>query len=171
MIIKTNLPDFRAQMQKLGKDFIPLAAASARAAAREIAKEVRRHAPRDTGRLRGAVVIKRARRVPRGSVQYIVGIRQGKSQQRIQRKRKGQKVSVNLDAFYWRFLESGWVPRRPKEALRGGRRTKSLQARRARSAGARQVRHPFIAPAFRSSQGRALSTFYSTLEQSTQKLK
>lgn len=168
---KTNLPDFKRQMEQAGKAFVPIAGSAARAAASEFAKAVRRFAPRDSGKLRRAVVIKRARRVPRGTVHYIVGIRQGKGQQRIQRKRKGQRVEVNLDAFYWRFLEGGWVPRRPKDAMRGGARTKSLQARRARSSGAKVVRHRFIEPAFQSTTGRALAAFYGSMESGIGKLK
>lgn len=162
---KDNLPDFKRQMKEAGKDFIPIARAATRAAAAEFAKAVRRFAPRDTGRLRKAVVIKRMRRIPAGEVGYIVGIRQGKSQQLI--KRKGG--STNLDAFYWRFLEAGWYPRRPKEALRGGRRTKGLQARRARAEGRRRVQKPFIAPAFRGTTGRALSTFYAAMNKGVEK--
>lgn len=171
VVVKTNLPEFRRQMEKLGKDFIPLARRASLSAARELAKEVRQKAPKNTGRLRAAVVIKRARRVPRGSVHYIVGIRQGASAQRVQRRRGGKKTSVNLDAFYWRFLEQGWVPRRPGTQLQGGSRTKSLQARRARAAGGGVVRYPFIAPAFQSASGKALSAFYAKLDQETKNLK
>lgn len=160
---KHNLPDFKRQMEQAGKDFIPIARAANRAAAVEFAKAVRRFAPKGTGRLRRAVVIKRMRRIPAGMVGNIVGIRQGKSQQRIQRKRKGKRTSVNLDAFYWRFLEGGWVPRRPKDALRGGRRTKSLQARRALASGKGKVFHKFIQPAFQGAHGQALSAFYAAL--------
>lgn len=168
--VKHNLPDFKAQMQELGRKFIPVARAASLAAARVFVKAVRRFAPKDTGRLRRAVVIKRARRVARGAVHYIVGIRQGASQQRIQRKRKGQKVEVNLDAFYWRFLEGGWIPRHSSNAMRGGRRTKALQRRRALASGAKVVRHPFIAPAFNSVSGKALGEFYGKLDEGTKKL-
>jgi hypothetical protein len=155
--VRHNLPDFRRQMAQVGRDFIPIVTASERAAASEIAKAVRRLAPRDTGRLRRAVVIKRARRVPRGTIHYIVGIRQGKSQQRLIRRRKGQPTSVNLDAFYWRFLEKGWKPRRPKSGRPSTGMNRGL------------VRRQFIAPAFQSSAGRALSAFYSKMETATAK--
>jgi hypothetical protein len=176
--VKTNLPDFKRQMEAAGKAFIPIAFAATRAAASEIAKAVRgaartlKKSGRSTGRLARSVVIKRARRnVPRGTAHYIVGIRQGKAAQRVQRRRKGQTVAVNLDAFYWRWLEGGWVPRGPGSALAGGRRTKALQARRARAAGARRFTYPFISPAFRTAQGGALSKFYSALETGVAKLK
>lgn len=174
---RDNLPDFRRQMAQAGKDFVPIAAAADRAAAVEFAKAVRRSAPRGKTRtLSRAVVIKRARRVPRGTVHYIVGIRQGKSQQGVLRTRRigrlGRgKFAVNLDAFYWRFLEGGWVPRKPRDtSLRGGRNVQSLRARRARTSGATVVRHPFILPAFQSSTGRALSAFYSSMESGFKKL-
>ena len=163
IIYKDNLPDFKRQMQQAGKDFIPIARAASRAAAAEFAKAVRRTAPRDSGRLRRAVVIKRMRRIPAGEVGFIVGIRQGRSQQRIQRKRKGKKVSVNLDAFYWRFLEGGWYPRRPGSQMRGGRRTKALQASREAAKGRRKMFRRFLQPAFQGSTGQALSAFYSAL--------
>lgn len=173
--VKTNLPDFRAQMQRLGKAFIPVARAATLAAARELAKEAKRLAPhgtpRSTGRLQRAIVVKRARNVERGTAHYIVGVRQGAAAQNVQRRRKGKTVSVNLDAFYWRFLEGGWVPRGPGKALKGGRRTKALQARRARASGGKVVRYAFLAPAFQSAGGRALSTFYAKLDAGVQKLK
>jgi hypothetical protein len=99
-------------------------------------------------------------------VQYIVGIRQGASQQHIKR----GKGTVNLDAFYWRFLEGGWTPRRPKSALRGGRRTKALQARRARASGEKVVRYKFIEPGFRASSATALQAFTRTIEDGIRKL-
>lgn len=168
--IRTNLPDFRAQMQRLGREFIPVARAATLAGARVFLKEVKRGAPKRTGRLQQAIVIKRARSVPRGAVQYIVGVRQGAAQQRVKRRRKGGTVEVNLDAFYWRFLEGGWVPRGHKNTLRGGRRTKSLQASRARAAGGRIVKYAFIAPAFKRGGGAALSAFYAKLDSDLQKL-
>jgi hypothetical protein len=171
IIYKDNLPDFKRQMLQAGRDFIPIARAASRAAAVEFAKAIRRTAPKGpTGTLKRAVVIKRMRRVPPGIAGSIVGIRQGKSQQRLQRKRKGKAVTVNLDAFYWRFLEGGWHPRRPGSQLRGGRRTKALQARRAAASGKGKVSHPFIKPAFQGTHGQALSAFYSALNKGVDKL-
>lgn len=172
--VRTNLPEFKSQIDRSGKEFVEIVRSASRSAAREIAKEVRRFAPRHTGRLRQAVVIKRARRVPRGTVQYIVGIRQGFSNQHLQRIRKGQKTSVNLDAFYWRFLEGGWMPRGPGNKLLGGRfgnRRKALERSRLRAGGARFVRHPFIGPAFSSASGRALSAFYRAMDQGLKEIK
>lgn len=169
--VKTNLPQFRAEMDRIGRDFIPMARTAARAAAVEFAKAVRRFAPKDSGRLRRAVIIKRARRVPRGTVHYIVGIRQGVSQQRIKRMRKGAKVDVNLDAFYWRFLEGGWVPRGPGNRIKGGTRRRRLERDRLISQGARFVKKPFIGPAFTTSSERALRTFYDTLSERVSRIK
>ena len=63
------------------------------AAAREFAKVVRVQSvaggtsPRKrTGTLRAAIVVKRARRVPRGEVMHI-GVRQGKGAQNVKRRR------------------------------------------------------------------------------------
>jgi HK97 gp10 family phage protein len=124
-------------MQRLGADFIPVARAATLAGARVFQKEAKRGAPKRTGRLQQAIVVKRARSVPRGAVQYIVGVRSGRRGAKREAQAQGRTVSVNLDAFYWRFLEGGWVPRGPKNTLRGGRRTKALQARRARESGGR----------------------------------
>jgi hypothetical protein len=170
VIYKDNLPDFKRQMAQLGKDMIPVIRAASRAAASVFAKAIRRFAPKDSGRLRRAVVIKTMRKVPPGQLGHIVGIRQGKSQQRLQRKRKGKATSVNLDAFYWRFLEGGWYPRRPKDALRGGRKTKSLQARRAGARGERKIFKKFIEPAFQGNTGQALSAFYAAVDKGVTKL-
>ena len=89
--------------------------------------------------------------------------------QNVRRRRKGKATSVDLDAYYWRFLEGGWAPRRPGTQLRGGRRTKSLQARRARASGGRVVRKPFIEPAFRAADARALSAFNAAFDAGAKK--
>lgn len=166
VIVKTNLPDFKRQMQELGNGFVGIARSATSAAAAEFAKDVRKIARgmnrsgRGTGRLARAVIIKRARRVPRGTVMYIVGIRQGKSAQRVKR---GNKVA-NLDAFYWRFLEQGWVPRGPGKRLSGAAH-KKRELRR--SSAKSRIQYQFLEPAFLSADGRALRTFYERMERGT----
>ncbi len=167
--VKTNLPDFKRQMEAAGREFVKIARTATLAAARDIAKAVKAAAPKHSGTLKAAVKVVRARQnVPRGSVQYIVGIRQGRGAQNVTRKRKGQKVAVNLDAFYWRFLEQGWIPRGRAGALKGGKRSKALQRKRSAT---RRVQHPFIGPAFQSVQSRALGAFYAKLEEGVAKIK
>jgi hypothetical protein len=73
---RTNLPDFSAQMKRLGADFIPVARSAALAGARVFQKEAKRSAPRRTGRLQQAIVVKRARSVPRGVVSTSSGCAQ-----------------------------------------------------------------------------------------------
>lgn len=74
------------------------------AGAREIAEEVKVRAPIDTGRLRAAVFRKHARELSSAMRQtFIVGVRSGKRHQQLTRGRR----TVNLDAFYWRFVEFG----------------------------------------------------------------
>ena len=79
-------------------------------------------------------------------------------------------MSVNLDAYYWRWLESGFYPRRPGQALRGGKRTKALQ-RACAARGEQKIVKPFIAPAFRKSENAALRVFNQRLEQEFAKIK
>ena len=38
---------------------------------------------------------------------FYVTVRRGKKFQRVTRRKKGQSTTVNLDAFYWRFVEFG----------------------------------------------------------------
>ena len=63
-----------------------IAASGTGAGAREFAKAVRVQSvaggtsPRKrTGTLRAAIVVKRAKRVPRGEVMHIIGVRQGRA--------------------------------------------------------------------------------------------
>ena len=176
--VKHNLPNFRQELRKIQRQMATIAASGTGAGAREFAKAVRVQSvaggtsPRKrTGTLRAAVVVKRARRVPRGEVMHIVGVRQGKSQQNVKRRRGGKTVSVNLDAYYWRWLESGFYPRRPGQALRGGKRTKALQRARAAARGEQKIVKPFIAPAFRRSENAALRVFNQRLDQEFAKIK
>jgi HK97 gp10 family phage protein len=168
--IRTNLPDFSREMERLAKSVKPIASSSTRAGARQFAKYVRQTAPKDTGRLRKAVIVYRGRRVGEKEVLSIVGIRQGKAAQAVQRKSTGQRHSpfklttikvLNLDAYYWKFLEAGFIPRGPGNSLQGGRRFKKLI--RERTAG-RKIQREFIAPAFKRGQSAALRGFYVELD-------
>jgi hypothetical protein len=169
--ITTNLPDFRRQLKELKAQMTPIASFANRAGANEFRKAVRKfsrlggaHPDRRTGRLSAAVVVKRARRVPGGEVMHIVGIRQGKSQQRIKRRRKSGATEVNLDAYYWRFLEQGFYPRKPGTALRGGRRTKALQRDRAKARGEAKITRSFLLPAFHAASASVLRVHAAALE-------
>lgn len=87
------------------------------AGAGEIVKEVRARAPEDTGRLRRAVYRKQIRELSNDFQQtFFVSVRRGKRYQKV----KLGKREINLDAFYWHFLEFGTVRMRARPFLRPG---------------------------------------------------
>lgn len=152
--VRTNLPAFSAQLKAIGADFEKKAVRSATAAAATVfRKYAQQRAPvlkkfdkrRAIGTLRRAIYVKWSRFQKRGSARYIVSVRSGKKAAEKQR-----------DAFYWRFLEGGWIPRGPGKGLKGGRRYKELQRSRATRG---KVSYPFIAPAAAQAQSPALQAF------------
>ncbi len=146
--VKHNLPDFLSRLKTLKLDVqTKVMRAATNAAAQAFKKAVIAGAPQRTGQLKRSVYVTRSRsRSQPGVETYSVGVRGG---------RKSRKAGQ--DAYYWYFLERGWVP--GKRAP--GRRVTALQ--RARS-GARTIRHPFIGPAFARSQGAALAAFSARFE-------
>lgn len=159
--VKTNLPDFKRQIQAFGFDMQRRVFRSGVAAAAGVFKKLTvqlapvlrtRHSKRVPGLLKRAIYTKRARDSRNGLVHYFVGVRQGKQAQR----RKGG----SLDAFYWRPLELGHLVRARGQKLRGGARSRSLQRSRLNAAGAQRVPpHPFLAPAFQRGKDQALQAF------------
>lgn len=170
LILRTNLPDFKRQMDRVKLEVQRKSVRSATAAAAAVIRSVVKsqaampksptsRRPR-TGRLASAVYAAyNRRRSTAGRVAFTVGVRSGSRQKRIGR-----------DAFYWRFLEGGWIPRGPGQALRGGNRSKAVQRDRLRRSGATFVQYPFIAPAFASSRGRAVDAFEKRMEREVRKL-
>lgn len=155
---RTNLPDFKQQLNTLRFDFQEKAVkAAARAAGAEFRKSAKGFAPvlkspvkgRNTGELQKRIYSGIVRNKTAGTVTAIVSVRSG---------RKSQKGAN--DPFYWRFLEGGWIPRGPGKRLRGGTRTKRVA--RARSAH-QMIKLPFLAPAFNTVRGAALDAFYRRL--------
>ena len=121
-----------------------------------------------TGTLRAAIVVKRqARPARRGHAHHRRAPGQGA--QNVKRRRGGKTVSVNLDAYYWRWLESGFYPRRPGQALRGGKRTKALQ-RAAPRAASRRSSSP-SSPRPPAQRNAALRVFNQRLDQEFAKIK
>lgn len=162
LVVRTNLPDFSREIARMGTEFGPVVArAATRAAAQVIRREAVRRAPRRTGRLARAIYIKRSRDSTRGREHYFIGVRQGRRAQAIRRRGK----TINLDAYYWRFLEGGWIPRGRGQAFRGGRRARALARARALISGVRLVSYPFLGPAFEATRGQALTRFYEVAEQ------
>lgn len=155
--VRDNLPELRAELEKFRQD-VQLRAI--RNGTRSATAAFRRHvvaaAPQRTGRLRAAIYVARSKHRGDGLEHFYLGVRSGK-------KAKGR------DAFYWRFLEGGWVPRGRGKAFRGGERTRRLARERAVAGGAKRVQYPFIAPGFERGKADALRAFYQTAEKTLRK--
>lgn len=163
IIIRTNLPAFKAQLAALGARLERrIVARGLNAAGRVLRESARRFAPvlkgqrkgRVAGALRRAIYVGRSKQSKPGRPIVVVGVRASKAQQK-----------RGVDPFYWRFLEGGWLPRGPGRKLRGGVRSRALQRERAIKAGSRRVAYPFLAPAFRLSSGAALDAFERAVAQ------
>jgi HK97 gp10 family phage protein len=160
--VTVNATEFRQQLDVLAKDIREKAVdAAVRAAAQVFRKAVAEKAPvlkedtknRVAGTLKRAIYLKRSKRSTSGARRYFVGIRSCRKAAKSKR-----------DAFYWRFLEAGWMPRGPGGGLRGGARTRALQRRRNLMAGHKRVQVEFIEPAFKAAKGEAEAKFRSAME-------
>lgn len=139
--VRTNMSDLKREIARMGKSFGPVVVRSSlREAMLVFRREVKRRAPVDTGRLRRAIYIKRVK-PEHGKEHYFLGIRQGKGARSVKRRGK----VVNLDAYYWRYLEAGWIPRR-----KSGDRS--------------VVRYPFIGPAFDAVGKKAVERFFAVAD-------
>jgi HK97 gp10 family phage protein len=159
--VRTNLPDFKRQLDAFKADMQQNIVRNATRAAAKVFKEaVIAMAPvlrtprkgRVVGLLRNSIYVKADRKTKPGTVRYIVGF----------------KKSKRGDPFYGRFLEEGWVPRGRGQRLRGGSRYKRLERKRATAAG-RKVQHAFIAPAARRAASAALEAFKTKMQQGLDK--
>lgn len=158
-----NLPEFGLALKSFGADFERRTVRSAtNAAAQAFKKLAAANVPVRTGKLKRALYVKRSRsKSGAGEEHYFVAFRQGKRHQAIKRKRG----AVNLDAYYGRFLEAGWVPRGPGSKLAGGTRSRALARSRNLAAGAAKItRYRFLRPAFERGKGDALRAFYAKIE-------
>jgi HK97 gp10 family phage protein len=161
IVTRVGIQDFRRDLRALGPKFeARVVRAGLRAAGKEFERAAKQLAPvlkkrrknRRPGALRDAIrVINSKRSTPRktGSVGVFIGFV----------RRKNVRRGGPDDAFYGRFLEDGYYPRPPGGKLRGGVRSRALARRRNAARGAPFVQRPFLAPAFRQAQGRALSAF------------
>jgi len=162
--VSTNLPDFRRQLEALGEKFERRSVARAvRAAAAVYRDAAKARAPilaasskrRVAGALKRSIYVGRSRSRQRGEVSFFVGVRG---------KRVSKRTGRVTDAFYWRFLEGGWMPRGPGKRIRGGRRKATLARSRAARGGASQISYPYLAPAFREKSTQALAAFNAVME-------
>lgn len=154
--VRNNLPEFKRALETIKYDFQEKSVkAASRAAAGVIRDSARGIAPmlqsarkgRTAGVLKANIYSGVRRSQTPGMVRAVVSVKSG-------RKAKG-------DAFYWRFLEGGWIPRGPGNRLKGGRRTKALM--RLRGAAQKITKYKFLQPAFNATQSAALAAFYERL--------
>jgi HK97 gp10 family phage protein len=95
------------QMRALGADMAGKVARQATAAgAGVVRKAARQNAPKDTGNLQAAIVMKRERQT-RLTEEYVVAVRKGKSRD-VKAAKRGEG-RLGKDAFYARFMEFGTV--------------------------------------------------------------
>lgn len=108
-----GLRELGARMQTLSADMAGKVARQATAAGASVTrKAIRARAPKDTGNLQAAVVMKRERQTAL-TEEYVVAVRKGKTRDAKAAKRGEGKLGK--DAFYARFHEFGTVkmPARP----------------------------------------------------------
>ena len=150
--IRTNLPALKAQLRGIGLDMEQkIMRQATRRAAAVFGRLARKNAPvlaRDTkkrksGFLKKTVRVKRSRDRSSGREHFY----------------------ITSGAFYWYFLERGWVSRGKGKALRGGRRSKTHQRNTARAQGAKVHRFPFMEPAFEQGKDKALDAFFKRAQQ------
>jgi HK97 gp10 family phage protein len=175
IVVINNLPDFKRQLAEVKKKTrASLVRASLRAAANFMAKQVRIEAPmlakatknRIPGTLKAAIYASRGK-AGADRERYFIAVKKKSRSRGGGRTKKGK---VYGDAFYWRFLEDGWIPRGPGKKLMGGNRSRALQRRRLIAGGAKRMRIPFFEPAFKQYSGRALEIFNERMERGFEKL-
>lgn len=150
----------------------------AASAANELKKESKAlalgHGFKKSGALTRNIAIKRERNVAPGIAQYHLGVRHGRNLTKRAREkspliyRKGRIRYAN-DPFYWSFLEFGWIPRGPNNALRGSQRTKS--AARQEQSNQRIPGRSFIGQALQNKQQQAIAAMQDRLDKDLAKHK
>lgn len=155
--VASNFEKLSAQLKEIGSQFGRRIVRSATGAAAAVfARAARKNAPvlqtvksknRVAGALKRNIFFKRSKRSSNGSEQYYVGVRSGK------------RAKGGGDPFYWYFLEHGWVPRGRGNRRKGGDRIKAVMRKRDIAAG-KQVKYPFIAPAFETEKEKAVEAFF-----------
>jgi HK97 gp10 family phage protein len=164
-----NASQFREQLRILSADIrIKGVNSAVRAAAQVFRKAVIANAPvlkqptknRVAGTLKRAIFVKRSKRSTSGAVRYFIGVRTGT-----------KAAKSNRDAFYWRFLEAGWMPRGPGAKLKGGTRSRAFQRRQNKAAGAKKIQYKFIQPAFDQAKKNAETAFSASMEKYLKKIK
>lgn len=166
VVVRTNIPDFKRQLDAFGLDFTRKTVRSATSAAAGIFKKAvialvpvlrprigragpsNRQGKRVAGVLRRSIYVARSRQSTTGAERYVVSFRK--------QKRSGG------DPFYGKFLEGGWIPRGPGKKLRGGAHSKALQ--RSRLSGQKITKYAFLAPGFRNAGTTPLDKFTERIQ-------
>lgn len=113
-----GLRDLGLQMRALGADMAGKVARQATAAGAGVArKAIKAGAPKDTGNLQAAIVMKRLRST-RLTEEYIVAVRKGKT--RDAKAAKRGEGRLGKDAFYAPFQEFGTVKAPAQPFIRPG---------------------------------------------------
>ena len=171
----TNLPDFNRQLDqialKLQRKVVRNAASAAAAVYRKMAAA---EAPQSEKRhtLAGGRVVmpgylksnvfQYLGKAPKGSVVARVSVRSG----RTARTMKSGRVR---DAYYWRWVHEGHLPRQPGGRIKGGQRKKAFERKRLRGAGKWVPGNPFMTRAFSRAQKAALDRFNEQMDREFQK--
>jgi HK97 gp10 family phage protein len=142
---KTNEPEFRRYIKKLGADAPKAIDTAVRAAAYVFRNAIKARAPRRTGLLQSKVFTKRTKRTTNTTIDYMVAVYSGSAV----KSRSGRGGKAGKGAFYWYFLERGFHPR-------GGKRL--VPARQ------------FVTQAYNANRGAAEAKFNSTLDDEFKKL-
>jgi HK97 gp10 family phage protein len=165
--IRTNLPELKSRLDRFGAKMAGIVGYATRQsglifvrAARALApslQEKNKRKDRVPGTLKRNIFVAKSKRDKRkGIAHYIVGVRAFE---------KGAKSSIKRgDAFYWRFLEYGWMPRGPGRRLRGGERSRQYHRAKNKSYGAVTVKYPFLGPAFKTARENALRKFFDAAD-------
>ena len=113
-----GLRELGLQMRALGADMAGKVARQATAAGAGVArKAIKAGAPKDTGNLQAAIVMKRVKDTPLAA-EYIVAIRKGKT--RDAKAAKRGEGRLGKDAFYGGFQEFGTVKAPAQPFIRPG---------------------------------------------------
>lgn len=169
VVVKHNIPDFRAQMTAFGNDMTRKVFRSGAAAASGVfKKEATARAPvyqgprrkkRVVGTLKRNIIMVRARDSKAGFEHYVVMPKQGK------KPKKGAPAAFMFLPFYGLWVEGGHrkIPR--GRAIRGGRQTRALKRQRFDTGGGGRTQPAwFLRDAFNAKKHLALQAAISRVQ-------
>lgn len=166
--VRTNLPEFKRELQALGQRIErQIVRRSIRAAGTVFAKEAKRIAPV----LDRAILTPKKTRIP-GALRAAIRVASSRKSRKLTPvasvfvKATAKQVKRGADPFYWRFLEAGWIPRGPGQRFKGGPRRRALERERALASGATKItKYRFLQPAFQAKKNEALDAFIKAMNE------